>query len=100
VELQEDYGAISGLGAEILAISTDDLSQAQYAVDAIGLEFPILSDQDAMVIEEYGVLASGISRPATFVLGRDGAIRWQYVGHSKSDRPTNGEIISQLQDLG
>jgi peroxiredoxin len=65
VELQEDYGAISGLGAEILAISTDDLSQAQYAVDAIGLEFPILSDQDAMVIEEYGVLASGISRPAT-----------------------------------
>jgi peroxiredoxin len=100
VELQEDYGAISGLGAEILAISTDDLSQAQYAVDAIGLEFPILSDQDAMVIEEYGVLASGISRPATFVLDRDGAIRWQYVGHSKSDRPTNGEIISQLQDLG
>ena len=100
MELQEDYGAISGLGAEILAISTDDLSQAQHAIDVIGLEFPILSDEDAMVIEEYGVLASGISRPATFVLDRDGAIRWQYVGHSRSDRPTNGEIISQLQDLG
>ena len=100
MELQKDYGAISGLGAEILAISTDDLSQAQQAIDVIGLEFPVLSDQDAMVIEEYGVLASGISRPATFVLDRDGAIRWQYVGHSRSDRPTNGEIISQLQDLG
>ena len=100
MELQKDYNTISGLGAEILAISTDDLSQAQQAIDVIGLEFPILSDQDAMVIEEYGVLASGISRPATFVLDRDGAIRWQYVGHSRSDRPTNGEIISQLQDLG
>ena len=53
-----------------------------------------------MVIEEYGVLANGISAPATFILDRDGAIRWQYVGHSRSDRPTNGEIISQLQDLG
>ena len=100
MELQKDYNTISGLGAEILAISADDLSEAEHAVKEIGLEFPILSDQDAMVIEEYGVLASGISRPATFVLDRDGAIRWQYVGHSRSDRPTNGEIISQLQDLG
>ena len=100
MELQKDYNTISGLGAEILAISADDLSEAEHAVNAIGLEFPILSDQDAMVIAEYGVLANGISAPATFILDRDGAIRWQYVGHSRSDRPTNGEIISQLQDLG
>jgi peroxiredoxin len=100
VELQKDYNTISGLGAEILAISADDLSEAEHAVKEIGLEFPILSDQDAMVIAEYGVLANGISAPATFILDRDGAIRWQYVGHSRSDRPTNGEIISQLQDLG
>ena len=100
MELQKDYNTISGLGAEILAISADDLSEAEHAVNAIGLEFPVLSDQDAMVIEEYGVLANGISAPATFILDRDGAIRWQYVGHSRSDRPTNGEIISQLQDIG
>ena len=100
MELQKDYNTISGLGAEILAISTDDLSEAEHAVNAIGLEFPILSDQDAMVIAEYGVLANGISAPATFILDRDGAIRWEYVGHSRSDRPTNGEIISQLQDIG
>jgi len=39
VELQEDYDLIKSLEADILAISTDDLSGAAFAVDGLGLEF-------------------------------------------------------------
>jgi peroxiredoxin len=102
VELQEDYKEIKGLKADIIAISTDDLSGASYVVEGLGLEFPILYDPATDVVREYGVfdlLGDGIAAPATFVLDRTGKIRWQYVGKRIGDRPSNKEIIDQLRKL-
>ena len=102
MELQEDYDLIKSLQADILAISTDDLSGAAYAVDGLGLEFPILYDPEASVVKEYGVydlLGDGIAAPATFLLDRTGKVRWMYVGKRINDRPSNREIISRLKVL-
>ena len=101
--MQKDYDTITGLDAEIIAISNDDLSQAQYAVDALGLEFPILSNPSADVIEAYGVFNlhnNGYAAPATFVIDKQGSIRWEYIGRtSYTDRPSNAQIIQQLREL-
>ena len=86
----------------MIAISTDDLSGAAYAVDGIGLEFPILYDPEASIVREYGVfnlLGDRMAAPATFLIDRKGKVRWQYIGKSKSDRPSNREIISRLREL-
>ena len=102
VELREDYEKFQALGAQILAVSTDDLSQAEYAVERLGLQFPILQDLEGRVSIKYGVfdlLNDGVAAPSTFLLDKDGAIRWQYIGKSKSDRPSNSQIIRQLQGL-
>lgn len=101
-ELQSDYQLIRSLQADVIAISTDDLSGAAYAVDGNGLEFPILYDPEASVVREYGVfdlLGDRMAAPATFLIDRTGKVQWQYIGKSKSDRPSNGEIISQLREL-
>ena len=101
--MQEDYDTITGLDTEIIAISTDKLTRAEYAVEALGLEFPILSNPDADVIEAYGVFDlhnNGYAAPATFVVDKQGNIRWEYIGYdSYYDRPDNEEIIAQLQQL-
>ena len=102
MELREDYEKFESLGAQILAVSTDDLSQAEFAVKRLGLQFPVLQDPGGRVSTEYQVfdlLNDGVAAPSTFLLDKDGAIRWQYIGKSKSDRPANSQIIGQLQGL-
>jgi peroxiredoxin len=103
VELQRDYETISGLNAEILAVSVDDLPGARQAVQDLGLEFPVLSDQAAEVVSVYGVFNlhnNDLPTPATFIIDREGVIRWEYIGETAaSDRPSNSLIIEQLRQL-
>ena len=88
------------MNAEILAVSVDDLSQASYAVQQLGLEFPILYDPTAEVVKAYGVFveSSGIARPSTFIIDTEGEVRWEFIG-STSHRTPSSEIIAQLQKL-
>lgn len=102
MELQEDYRTIAGLDAEVIAISVDDLSQAGYAVEAVGLTFPVLSDESAEAIQAYGIYRPNahLPRPSTFVIDKQGNIRWQYIsGSNYTDRPANARIIEQLRLL-
>ena len=103
MELQEDYEAISGLDAEILAVSVDSLRGAQRAIESIGLEFQVLSDPGAEVVDAYGVwnlFQNELPAPSTFIIDKDGVIQWEYIAsNSTTDRADNDEIIAQLQQL-
>ena len=65
--------------------------------------FPFLLDEDRTVTKSYGVYqllgidAINIARPATFVVGRDGVIRYLYVGSSQVDRAPVEEVLKALQ---
>jgi peroxiredoxin len=67
------------------------------------VSFPFLLDEDRAVTKSYGVYqllgvdALNIARPATFVVGRDGAIRYLYVGASQGDRAPLEEVLDRLQ---
>jgi peroxiredoxin len=82
----------------------DDLSGAKRAVEARGLEFQILADPDADVVRAYGVFnlhGNDLPTPSTFVVDKDGFIRWEYIGKTaRTDRAPNNEIIAQLRELG
>ena len=91
------------MNAEVLAVSTEDLSDADYAVRALGFPFPILYDLDADVVEEYGVFnlhGNDLPTPSTFIIDTEGNIRWEYIGRSaRTDRAPNSDIIAQLRML-
>ena len=78
------------------------MSQAGYAVTALGLEFPILYDPRREVIDAYDVFnrnGTGYTTPATFIVDRQGVVRWQYIGRYYTDRPGNARIIAELDKL-
>ena len=87
----------------MLAISDDELSQAGYAVEALGLQFPILYDPERAVIRGYDVFnrnGTGETTPSTFIIDKDGFIRWEYIAKgSYTDRPSNHRIIEELEKL-
>lgn len=65
--------------------------------------FPILSDSNPRgeTIMEYDVWdgISRIAKPATFVVDRDGIIRWHDVGDHIGDRVFSSDILPVLDDL-
>ena len=66
------------------------------------LQYPVLYDTEAKVVKEYQVfdlLHDRGAAPAVFLLDKNGSIRWEYIGRSKSDRPSNSEIIRRLREL-
>ena len=100
--MREDYEAIRGLDAEVLAVSTDALSGAERAIEYLHLGFPILFDPEAEVVRRYGVynlLQDRLATPSTFIIDKNGDVRWKYVGRNYTDRPSNQQIIAQLEAL-
>jgi peroxiredoxin len=66
------------------------------------VSFPFLLDEDRAVTKAWGVYnrialdAYNIAKPATFVVGRDGVVKYAYVGKSQTDRAPLAEVVASL----
>ncbi len=77
----------------------DGTPEAARMAALAGADYPILSDPNAEAARAYGVhdlLDDGVATPAVFIVSKDGAIVWRYVGADIADRPSNQEIFEQL----
>ncbi len=86
--LHDDLGKFRELGAEVVAVSADPPEWTRDRFRQYGeFAFPVLSDPENKVAQAYGAYrpASGKAREdlqhATFVIGRDGRVRWAYRGN-------------------
>lgn len=65
--------------------------------------FPFLLDEDRATTKAYGVYhrfgvdAVNIARPASFVIGVDGRIKFMYVGSTQVDRIPPEHILAALE---
>ena len=89
-----------------MAISVDGVDDNRGVVDKLDLGFAILSDPGARTADAYGVLhESGgiggvdIARPATFVIGPDGRVRWRSLTENWRVRVRPDAVIDALADL-
>jgi peroxiredoxin len=96
---------------EILALAPDGLEELQLMVDRVAeddgriIGFPLLSDPDAAVINRYGLFNAedprgrAIPHPTTYVIDRDGMVRWKMTEVDYSIRPENEDILRELNAL-
>ncbi len=99
--------------AEILAVSPDTKENLVTMMDKIAAEdsvvsdFPFLTDIDLSVINRYGIFnpdgAGGgryqVPHPATFVIDKEGIVRWSFIEVDYSIRPTNEMVLEALGEL-
>jgi peroxiredoxin len=104
--LQSRREEIKELDAEILAISVDTPEESQGLAEAAGLEFSLLSDRAARVVEAYGLRHAGgsieggdIARPAVFVIDREGNISWRSLTENWRVRVRPESIVGELRKL-
>lgn len=75
--------------------------------DSVPADFLFLSDKDLSVIKRYGLLnpdgaGSGryqVPHPATYVIDREGIVRWMFVEVDYSIRPSNEDVLAALAQL-
>ena len=69
------------------------------------LHYPLLMDPSLTVSSVYGVTGQmrihteWSNRPTTFVIDKEGIIRYAYRGTSFSDRPTASGVMAELMKL-
>ncbi len=92
---------------EILAVSVDPHDKARIMLDKIrkeqGDEFPLLSDPDHRVIDRYGLLNTEARRPiphpATLIIDRKGIVRWKFVEVDYKIRPSNDDLLREINKI-
>lgn len=93
---------------QILAVSidshTDSLKMIQTLREksTVSLDFPLLEDRDHKVIDRYGLLnpeGKGWPHPATYVIDKQGIVRWKFVEIDVAKRPSNEQILMALGKL-
>jgi peroxiredoxin len=86
VDSKENIGKISGKIAE----------------DGTHPGMLLLSDPEHTVIDRYGILnpdSNGLPHPATYVIDKEGIVRWKFLEVDYRIRPTNEQVLEALKEL-
>lgn len=89
-----------------MAVSTDSVESLRVFKDEkLGFDVTLLSDSGRQVISQYGLVhpkahgGKDIARPATFVIDKEGIVRWMKVAPNIMQRPAPEEVIGALEKL-
>ena len=105
-ELDVAMSRFENRGARVLAVSDDD---PEFSLERTcrfgGFHFPLLSDRDHAAALAYGAWKvvpqgdsdAGTALHGTFIIDRDGLVRWAYVG----DRPFTdvNALLTEINDV-
>ena len=93
---------------QILTVSIDSHEDSKKFVQKLkerfpgDLDFPMLEDKEHRVINRYGILnpdGKGWPHPATYVIDKQGIVRWKFIETDYKKRPTNDQILAALRQI-
>ena len=99
---------IRQMGAELLAVDPHELWASRALLKETGLDtdvlnYPLLLDPAHTVSATYGVAfqmrihTELCNRPATFVIDRDGVLRYARRAQTFGDRPSPDNVLAELK---
>ena len=98
--MQKDIKSIEDAGIQVVGVSYDAPKVLKTFSDRNKITFPMLSDPESKVIEDYHILnpaakgkAAGVPYPGTFVIDSMGVIRAKVFLEGYRDRHTIDALI-------
>ena len=107
-QFQRMYEEFRRAGAELIGICTNSQFVHSAWKERLDLQFPLLSDFDGKVSDDYGVLMggegylNGRSRRSVFIVDRDGVVRYAWISYdtSQAEEPDYDEVLVFCQEMG
>ncbi len=97
-DLQSIFTRYSEQGLVVVGVSIDTGNEPSEIIDfakGFGVTYPLWHDPDDKVSRVF--LANGV--PATYLIGRDGTLRWKHLGQISGDDPAlNSELSKALEE--
>lgn len=104
--MQAHLEEIRRAGGEVLALSVDAVEKNAEVVRKLHLDFAVLADVELGVADVYdlrhkagGMEGNDITRPAVFILDREGVIRWRSVTDNWRVRVRPETVLEELSSL-
>ena len=108
--MRDTLKEIQGLDAELLAFDPHEAWSAKYLLKEVGfttddVNYPLLMDPALTVSADYGVPfqmrihTEWSTRPATFIVDKEGVLRYAKRGAAYNDRPRPADVVAELQKL-
>ena len=105
-EFRSRHEAAAAAGIGIYGISVDSVfSHTAFAKELGGLPFDLIGDFERKMVTDYDVRRddvagySGMARRTIFVIGRDGIIRWTWVGSREQPQPDYDLVIEEAKKV-
>jgi peroxiredoxin len=108
-QLASRYEELRALGAEVLCVYptretsedkvlefTDAVNQVLAEEGAEALPFPVFLDRGLVATARFN-LTGDLTKPSTFVLDRNGVVRYAYVGNSPDERPAVERVVEEVR---
>jgi peroxiredoxin len=93
---------------QILAVSVDSHTDSKNLIQKIQarfpgeFDFPLLEDKNHKVIDRYGIFnpdGRGWPHPTTYVIDKQGVVRWKFIEVDYKLRPSNEQILQAVRNL-
>jgi peroxiredoxin len=103
--LSKNYADFQKRDAEVLMVFPgptehveEFIRKAAESAESDKLPFPILLDKDFQAVDKLHI-RSDLAKPSTYILDKEGKIRYAYVGATRTDRPSIDELLKQLDAI-
>lgn len=103
--LISNYPEIQQRGSEVLLVYPgkerldEFIAAAQKAESQVdSVPFPIVLDPDLAAVKFFDIVDE-LALPSTYILDKEGRVRFAYVGKDPSDRPSIKALLAQLDNL-
>ncbi len=101
--MQKHYDKITDAGAEVLAISTDNLGGAESILAKAGPDFPVLysskNNDVPIAYDVFNLHGDGLASASVFVVDTNGNIAWESIGDSPAHQVSGEEVLEALSGL-
>jgi peroxiredoxin Q/BCP len=100
-EYEDEFQGFETLGADLWAISMQDLNSHEAFARNKNLSFPLLADGRHGVAERFGATTLGgrMIKRSVFILDGDGVVRWKHVSQIGLSYRSAAEIRAKLLEI-
>lgn len=105
LDMKKDLPRFTALRTAVMTVSVDPVEDSAHFNEEWRFPFPMLSDPKLRLIDAYGARhpqgheGKDISKPGVLIIDPQRIVRFKYIGTSPVDRPTNDEILFQIEQF-